>query len=306
VATEASPAGADPAAYDPTAPLVATGNLRRRLVISGGVQALAMAAAALAVGALGWVTFEVIKRGASVISWSFLTTNASQFGGGGGIGSEIIGSTLIVGVGALIAAPIGILCAIYLVEFASRRSRLAKLLQTGIDMMQGFPTVVIGLFIYSLVSAKQSGFAGSLALSMVMLPLIARTSQEVLLTIPRSLREASDALGVDRWRSIVTVVLPTALGGIVTGTILAVARAAGETAPLLIVDGLFNANKTTLDIFGHGVPNLPLAIWEAAESPTPSELARVWGIALVLLGLILIANIGARLLLARSRRRMGL
>jgi len=96
------------------------------------------------------------------------------------------------------------------------------------------------------------------------------------------------------------------VGGILTGTILAVARAAGETAPLLIVDGLFNANQTTLDIFGHGVPNLPLAIWEAAESPTPSELARVWGIALVLLGMILIANIGARLLLARSRRRMGL
>jgi phosphate transport system permease protein len=306
MATDASSAGGDLAAYDPTAPLVATGNLRRRLVISGVVQALAMVAAAIAVGVLGWVTFEVIKRGASVISWSFLTTNASQFGGGGGIGSEIIGSTLIVGVGALIATPLGVLCAIYLVEFAARRSRIAQLLQTGIDMMQGFPTVVIGLFVYSLVSAKQSGFAGSLALAMVMLPLIARTSQEVLLTIPQSLREASDALGVDRWRAIVTVVLPSALGGILTGTILAVARAAGETAPLLIVDGLFNANQTTLDIFGHGVPNLPLAIWEAAESPTPSELARVWGIALVLLGMILIANIGARLLLARSRRRMGL
>jgi phosphate transport system permease protein len=301
-----TPVGGDLAAYDPTSPLVATGNLRRRLAISRVVQTLAMVAAAIAVGALGWVTFEVIKRGVSVISWSFLTTNASQFGGGGGIGSEIIGSALIVGAGALIAAPLGVLCAIYLVEFASRRSQLAKVLQTGLDMMQGFPTVVIGLFIYSLVSAKQSGFAGSLALSMVMLPLIARTSQEVLLTIPGSLREATDALGIDRWRSILTVILPTALGGILTGTILAVARAAGETAPLLIVDGVLNPSQTTLDIFGHGVPNLPLAIWEAAESPTPDALARVWGIALVLLGLILIANIGARLLLARSRRRMGL
>jgi phosphate transport system permease protein len=306
MATEASPAGAHLAAYDPTGPLVATGNLRRRLVISRVVQALAMAAAAIAVGALGWVIFEVIRRGLSVISWSFLTTNASQFGGGGGIGSEIIGSGLIVGAGALIAAPLGILCAIYLVEFASRRSRLAKVLQTGLDMMQGFPTVVIGLFVYGLVSGKQSGFAGSLALSMVMLPLIARTSQEVLLTIPGSLREATDALGIDRWRSILTVILPTALSGILTGTILAVARAAGETAPLLIVDGVLNPSQTTIDIFGHGVPNLPLAIWEAAESPTPDALARVWGIALVLLGLILIANIGARLLLARSRRRMGL
>jgi phosphate transport system permease protein len=306
VATEVSPVGGDLPAYDPTAPLVATGNLRRRLVISRVAQSLTMAAAAIAVGALALVTFEVIRRGLSVISWSFLTTNASQFGGGGGIGSEIIGSALIVGAGALIAAPLGVLCAIYLVEFASRRSQVANVLQTGLDMMQGFPTVVIGLFVYSLLSGKQSGFAGSLALSMIMLPLIARTSQEVLLTIPRALREASDALGIDRWRSILTVILPTALGGILTGTILAVARAAGETAPLLIVDGVLNPSQTQFVIFGHGVPNLPLAIWEAAESPTPDALARVWGIALVLLGLILIANIGARLLLARSRRRMGL
>ena len=302
----ATHAGGELAAYDPTAPLIASGNLRRRLAVSRVIQALTMGAAAIAVGALGWVTFVVIKRGISVISWSFLTTNASPFGGGGGIGSEIIGSALIVGAGALIAAPLGVLCAIYLVEFASRRSQLAKVLQTGLDMMQGFPTVVIGLFVYSLVSGKQSGFAGSVALSMVMLPLIARTSQEVLLTIPSALREATDALGIDRWRSILTVILPTASGGILTGTILAVARAAGETAPLLIVDGVLNPSQTTIDIFGHGVPNLPLAIWEAAESPTPDALARVWGIALVLLGLILIANISARLLLARSRRRMGL
>lgn len=293
-------------AYDPTVALVATGNLRRRLVISHVVRALTMAATAIAVGALAWVTFVVIRRGLKVISWSFLTTNASPFGGGGGIGSEIIGSALIVGAGALIAAPLGVLCAIYLVEFASRRSQLAKVLQTGLDMMQGFPTVVIGLFVYSLVAGKQSGFAGSVALSMIMLPLIARTSQEVLLTIPGSLREATDALGIDRWRSILTVILPTALSGILTGTILAIARAAGETAPLLIVDGVLNPSQTQLIIFGHGVPNLPLAIWEAAESPTPDALARVWGIALVLLGLILIANISARLLLARSRRRMGL
>ena len=139
-------------------------------------------------------------------------------------------------------------------------------------MMQGFPTIVIGLFIFGVVSKKQSGFAASLALAMVMLPLIARTSQEVLLTIPQSLREATDALGIDRWRSILTVILPTALGGILTGAILAIARAAGETAPLLILDGLFNASNTTIDIFGHGVPNLPLLIWEAAEGGTPAEL----------------------------------
>jgi phosphate transport system permease protein len=294
------------AAFDASAPLTPSGNLRRRLWVSGVAQGLAMLAAAIAVGALALVTITVIVHGASTISWSFLTTNASPYGVGGGIGSAIIGSAIIVLVGALIATPLGVLCAIYLVEFAGAGSRMAKTLQTALDMMQGLPTVVTGLFVFGLVSKKQSGFAGSIALSIVMLPLIARTAQEVLLTIPRALREATDALGIERWRSILTVILPTAAGGIVTGTILAVARAAGETAPLLILDGLYNASKTTIDIFGHGVPNIPLSIWEAAESPTPDALGRVWGTALVLLGMILIANIAARLLLARNRRRMGL
>jgi phosphate transport system permease protein len=294
------------APFDPTAPLTPSGNLRRRLIVSGISQGVAGVAAAIAVAALLLVTVEVIARGAGVISWSFLTTNASQFGVGGGIGSAIIGSALIVGCGAVIAIPLGVLCAIYLAEFAGPRSHMAKLLRTALDMTQGLPTVVIGLFVFGLFSGKPSGFAGSVALSMIMLPLIARTSQEVLRTIPSSLREASDALGVDRWRSILGVILPAAMGGIATGTILAIARAAGETAPLLIVDGIYNASKTTINIFGHGVPNIPLSIYEAAESPTPDALARVWGTALVLLALILIANIAARLLLARSRRRMGL
>jgi phosphate transport system permease protein len=297
---------ADRAAFDATAPLTPSGNLRRRLMISGALQGGATIAAAIAVAALAVVTIAVISHGAKIVSFHFITTNPSQYGVGGGIGSAIIGSAIMVGVGALIAAPLGVLCAIYLVEFGGSGTSPGKVLQTGLDMMQGMPTVVIGLFVLGLFSHKQSGFAGAIALSMIMLPLIARTAQEVLRTIPQAIREASDALGVDRWRSILGVVLPAAAGGIATGAILAVARAAGETAPLLIVDGIFNASKTTIDIFGHGVPNIPMAIFEAAESPTPDALQRVWGTALVLLALILIANIGARLLLARSRRRMGL
>lgn len=292
--------------FHPTAPLTPSGNLRRRLVVSGAIQSGATVAAGLAVAALVIVTVAVISHGARIISLGFITTNASQFGVGGGIGSAIIGSAIMVGFGALIATPLGVLCAIYLVEFAGPTAPLAKGLQLGLDMMQGMPSVVIGLFVLGLLRHKQSGFAGSIALSMIMLPLIARTAQEVLRTIPQPIREAADALGVDRWRSILGIVLPAAAGGIATGAILAIARAAGETAPLLIADGIFNASKTTIDIFGHGVPNIPLAIYEAAESPTPDALARVWGTALVLLGLILIANIGARVLLARSRRKRGL
>jgi phosphate transport system permease protein len=276
------------------------------MIISRLAQAAATAAAGLAVAALVVVTIAVISHGAKIVNFSFITTNASQYGVGGGIGSAIIGSAIMVGVGALIAGPLGVLCAIYLVEFARPGSRPAQVLQTGLDMMQGMPTVVIGLFILGLFNHKQLGIAGAIALSMIMLPLIARTAQEVLRTIPSAMREAADALGVDRWRSILGVILPAAAGGIATGAILAIARAAGETAPLLIVDGVFNASKTTINIFGQGVPNIPMAIYEAAESPTPGAIARVWGTAMVLLGLILIANIGARFLLARSRRKMGL
>ncbi len=135
-------------------------------------------------------------------------------------------------------------------------------------MMQGLPTIVVGLFILGLVVLPEhadSGFAASLALAIIMLPLIARTTQEVLRTVPQGLRDASDALGVDRWRAVLTVILPSAASGILTGTILAVARAAGETAPVLVVDATFS-NKTTIDMFGHAVPNLPVLIWELIES----------------------------------------
>ncbi len=299
----------DPPPFDPTAPLSATGNLRRRQWVSRFVVAGATAAAVAAVAVLGIVTYTVIHRGAGSLTLGFLVHDPPQYGGpGGGIASAIIGSAVIVALGAIVAVPLGVLCALYLVEFAGPRSRPGQVLQLAIDMMQGLPTIVIGLFILGLVVLPQhadSGLAASLALAIIMLPLIARTTQEVLRTVPQGLRDASDALGVDRWRAILTVILPSASSGILTGTILAIARAAGETAPVLVVDGTFS-NKTTLDMFGHAVPNLPVLIWELIESPTASGLQRAWGASLILLALILIANIGARLLLARNRKRMGL
>jgi phosphate transport system permease protein len=299
----------EPPPFDPTAPLVASGNLRRRQYVSRVVEGLASASALVAVVVLVIVVFAVVKNGAGAITPGFLVRDPPQFGGaGGGIASAIVGSALIVALATIIAAPLGVLCALYLVEFSGPRAVSGRLLRLALDMMQGLPSVVIGLFVLGLIVKPEkadSGFAGSIALTIIMLPLIARSSQEVLLTVPRALRDATDALGVDRWRSILTVILPTALSGIVTGTILAVARAAGETAPLLIVDGTFT-NSTTIQVFGHAVPNIPVLIFTLAESSQPSGFQRAWGAALVLLALILIANIGARLLLARSRRRMGL
>jgi phosphate transport system permease protein len=292
--------------YDPTAPLTPSGNLRRRLIVSRIARGLAVAGAFVAVAVLVIVVFDVVKSGASVLSLDFLIKDPSQYGGtGGGIRSTLIGSAIIVALGAVIAVPIGVLIAIYMTEFARPKSRIAGALRMGLDLLQGVPSIVIGIFILGLITLpqhKDTGFAGSVALAIIMLPLVARSAQEVLRLVPAPHREASDALGVDRWRSIITVVLPSALGGIVTGSILAVARAAGETAPLLVNDSTAPPHLT-FNPFGP-MPNVPVQILTSSEALNPAGFATAWGAALVLLVLILIANVGARFLLARSRRKL--
>jgi phosphate transport system permease protein len=292
--------------YDPTGPLVPSGNLRRRLIISRVAQCGAIAAAFVAVAALAVVTFEVIKSGAPALSIGFLTQDPPQFGGvGGGIRSDIVGTAIIVVLAGVMSMPIGILIAIYLTEFASPRSRFGNALRLGLDLMQGVPSIVIGIFVLGLIVQplhSDSGFAGSVALAIIMLPLVARSTQEVLRLVPGAMREAADALGVDRWRSILTIILPAAVGGIITGSILAIARAAGETAPLLVADSTFGPHLT-FNWFGP-MPNIPVSILTASEALNPAAFARAWGAALVLLAGILCANVGARLLLARSRRKM--
>jgi phosphate transport system permease protein len=294
----------DPALPDPAAPLEASGNLRRRKVVSRIFEASSTASALVAVAVLGIVVYSVARRGASVLSIDFLTTNPPLFSTtGGGIAFVIVGTIAIVAVAAAIAMPTSILIALYLTEFAGRRS--ARVIRLVLDLMNGLPTIVIGLFVFELlvVGHHQSGFAGSLALAIVMLPLIARASQEVLLLVPGGLREAADALGVSRWRTVRGVVLPTAMGGILTGAVLAIARAAGETAPLFFASSIF-ANQTTLDVFGHAVPNIPVFIFNASESADPAGFARAWGAGLVLLLFILAASLGARTLLSRSRAKL--
>ena len=213
----------------------------------------------------------------------------------------------MVGVATAIALPIGVLCALYLTEFAPPRSRFAATLRTALDLLQGIPTIVVGLFVFGLLVKplhKETGFAGSVALAIVMLPLIARSSQGVLEQVPSSLREAAEALGVSHWRTVIGVILPAAVGGIATGTMLAVARAAGETAPLLLTTSLFTS-ATTVNLFGHAVPNIPVLIFTSSEAADPAGLSRAWGAALVLLVVILIANIAARLLASRFSSKLG-
>ena len=226
----------------------------------------------------------------------------------GGIFNYLIGTVEVVALGALIALPLGILTGLYLTEFAGPRSRTAGILKLALDMMQGLPTIVVGLFIYGLVvipQHKQSGFAASLALAIVMVPLMARSSQEVLLLVPNSLREAADALGVSRWRTVLSVILPAALGGIATGAILAIARAAGETAPVLICDSLYNPDKTQLEHLPRRADH-PDAHLHVGRSPDPAgRRARLGRRADADADHPASPTSRARVMLARTRAKMG-
>ncbi|MGC9220124.1 MAG: phosphate ABC transporter permease PstA [Solirubrobacteraceae bacterium] len=282
-----------------------THNLRHRRLTDRFMRFAATAAAACAVLILGIVVVSVVLRGASALSISFLTENPAVGLGavGGGIANAILGSALIVAVGTAMALPLGIMIALYLTEFATPRT--AAIIRLALDLLNGTPTIVVGVFIFGLlvVSHSQTGFAASIALAIVMLPLMARTTQEMLLLVPADLRDAAHALGVRRWRMVLGIVLPTALGGILTGAILAVARAFGETAPLLLCDSVFG-NGTSLNVFGTAIPNIPIDIYRYSESGFPTDHARAWGAALVLIALILVGNLSARAMLARQRRRM--
>jgi len=290
---------------DPAYALTPSGNLRRRLLVSRILVGGAIAAAAIAVVVLLILVYYVFKHGVSVISFSFLTSShlPSYDGVGGGIGPALVGTIELILIATLIALPVGVLTAIYLSEFAGPGWN--RVLRLWLDLMAGLPTVIAGAFVAGLVANRfgPSALAGGLALSIVEVPLIARASLESIARVPATMREAADALGVARWRSIVGVILPTASNGIVTATILAVARAAGETAPLLFTTELFTQ---TLSINPrHSVASVPLVIFQLLESGYTESLDKAWGAALTLMVVILAANIGARIWLRRSERKRG-
>jgi phosphate transport system permease protein len=288
------------ASFDPAAPLTPSGNLRRRRAFSRLAEYGATAAALAAVGVLGIVIFAVVVHGASALSLDFLLKGAPD-----GIGPELVGTAEIVAIGTLIAAPVGILVALYLTEFGT--GRLAAWIKLTLDLMNGLPSIVVGLFVFGLIveaTHKQSGFAGSVALAIIMLPIVARGTMEILLLVPANLREAADALGVSRWRSVLGVILPSAIGGILTATVLAVARAAGETAPLLLLTSVYDPSRVSLNPF-EALPNIPTTIFRLSEEASPEGFTQAWGAGLVLLTFIMVTSIGARILLARTRSKMA-
>jgi phosphate transport system permease protein len=291
-------------AASPAFSLKPSGQLRRRRLVSRLMESIGWLAALLAVGVLFLVIGSVAVRAWPALSWDFLTQPPALFGQpGGGISSAIVGSALIVALATAMAVPFGVLIAIYLTEFASRR--VAQPIQLVLDVLNGVPTIVTGIFVYGLlvIGHGQSAYAGAFALAIVMLPLVSRAAQETLRLVPAALREGSLALGVSRWRSVVGVILPTTFGGILTGAVLAVARAAGETAPLLFTCSIFNPAVST-DV-SSALPNIPVLIFTYSEQPDQALHEQAWGAALVLIVFVLLASLTAKALLARSRRKLG-
>jgi phosphate transport system permease protein len=249
------------------------------------------------------IVIYVISKGASIISWSYLTSNLpfqSQFPGGG-IAPAVVGTLVITALASVIAVPLGILAAIYLNEYGGQKP-IARVIRFLADVMSGVPSIVMGLFIATIwvtggLSLGYSGLAGSLALAALKLPLVIRSTEEMLKLVPADLRAASDALGARRWRTVVSVTLPAALPGIVSGAMLAVARAAGETAPLLFTIGVTRSVNSN-PLSGTNT-TLSQEIWFNAQSPFPAAQDRAWGAALTLIALTLIFTVIARVISSR-------
>jgi phosphate transport system permease protein len=253
---------------------------------------------------LGLVVLSVAKRGGGQLSWGFLTQDLPVFGQtDGGILPLIVGSGILVGVATAIALPLGVCTAVFLDEFAPPRLRSG--VQLVVDLMNGLPSIIIGIFVFGLFvyGHPQNGLAGAYGLAIVMFPLVTRATQEVLRLVPSSQREGALALGASRWRTVLGIVVPSALGGIVTGTVLAIARAAGETAPLLFATSIFGTS-VQLDP-RHALPNMPVQIFIWSESADPQDHERAWATALVLILFVLVTSLLGRAALARTRRKLS-
>jgi len=236
------------------------------------------------------ILFEVVVRGVPQLNLQFLTANGLQ----GGIGPAIQGSLILIGLTSLFGIPLGILSGVYLAEFGN--NKYASWMRTINDILTEFPSIVVGITAYSIIVIGLIGtfspIAGAIALSFMLIPIVARTTEESMKLVPNSVREASMALGVHRWRTIVSVVLPSAKSGLITGSLLAVARIAGETAPILLT---ILGNSYFFQGFNQPMDALPLRIFLNSRQPSPEIQAQAWGASLVLILIVLILNVSVRL-----------
>ena len=291
-----------PAVVDPYDITVRSNGLRRRRIVEKVFGTLAFLAALLACAILAVVLGTLIYKGASQLNVDFFTKARPLFGEKGGVADALVGTALIVGMAMLMAIPVAVLVAIYMSEYAG--PRVSRSLRVVLDVLNGVPAIVVGVFVFGLlvVGHGQSAVYGAFALSILMLPMVARATQEILSVVPQSLRHASLALGVSKWRTTWNIILPAAIGGILTGVVISVARVAGETAPLLFTSSIA-ANQISLDVHG-ALPTLPVTIYVNSESPDPGEQAAAWAAALVLIAFVLVMNILAKVFAARKRRQL--
>ena len=274
---------------------------RYRKAMSQVIVVLCFAAVLLALVPLALVLFYVVKQGITSLNWAFFTKTPAPMGEtGGGMGNSIVGSLIVIGIGAAGAIPVGLLAGIYASEF--RGTRLASATRFAADTLNGVPSIVIGVFAYGIAVLpfhQFSAFAGGVALGIMMLPLVMRTTEELLLLVPASLREGALALGATRARAVFTVVVPAALPGILTGILLALARVAGETAPLLFT--AFNNRFFTTNP-RQPISTLTVQVYTYAISPSPDWHRQAWAGALVVVMMVLSCSLLARFATARLER----
>jgi phosphate transport system permease protein len=270
----------------------------RRQAKNGLITSLVWVAFLLALLPLVGLLYYTVSQGIGVINITFLTHSMNDISpnqSGGGLYHALIATLEQVGLAAVIAGPVGILTAVYLVEYGSG-GLLAKCVTFFVDVMSGVPSIVAGLFILTfwimILDMPYTGFAGSLALAILMLPIVVRSTEEMLKLVPNELREASLALGVPKWLTIVRIVLPTSIGGITTGLMLAVARIIGETAPILML--VFGTDLINNNPFSGPQSSLPLYVYQQYNAGTDASQARAWGAALVLIVLVMLLNLVAR------------
>ena len=274
--------------------------LRRRHVLEQAMVVLLGAATLLAAGLLVAILGYVLARGLPALDLAFFTERPRPFGvAGGGIAPALIGTVIMGLVAGAIAVPIGMSAAIFVVEY--RSGRWAEVVRFAAELMAGLPSIVVGVFVWAFlvrgVIGNYAGVAGAVALAVIMIPIVGRTAEEVLRLVPSSLREAGLALGAPRWRVILNVVLPTARAGLATAVVLAIARAAGETAPLLLT-ALGNVFFST-DLF-KPMAALPLQIYQYAVAPYDDWHTKAWGASLVLVAVIALISLLLRLVIRRG------
>jgi phosphate transport system permease protein len=283
--------------------LKASGRSRRRLLTNRIAQFVATVAAFGAVAVLAIVVINVIQKAVPALNVDLFTKNQATFGqSGGGIANAIVGSAIITAIATAFAVPIGILVAIYVSEFAHEQVR--RYIRLALDVLNGVPSIIIGIFVYSLlvIGSGQAAWKASFALAVIMLPLVSRTTIEVLDLVPSSLREASFGLGVSKWRTVLFVVLPTVRGGILTGSTLAMARAAGETAPILFTSSIF-LNSVVTDP-RQAMNTLPFTIFTYSEAADPNLNQQAWAAAFILMMFVLVTSLTSRFLLSRSEKKL--